>query len=116
MNQRRDHRPSSRPKLSRFVACIRSAIEVEEKYRFLAVWKITWVSHATTGDKPMRTILPLIIILGGLCSAVAQGNVIFVNGFAVFRTVADRRVYGPDCAPLVGTNYVAGLFYLPGAD
>ncbi len=64
----------------------------------------------------MRAILTLMIILAGLCSALAQGSVIFVNGFAVFPTVADRRVYGPDCAPLVGTNYVAGLFYLPGAD
>ncbi len=49
--------------------------------------------------------------------AVAQGTVDFRNGGVSFRgPPADRKVYFPDCTPLVGTNFVAGLYYLPGRD
>ncbi|MCI0748723.1 MAG: hypothetical protein L0Y58_25220 [Verrucomicrobia subdivision 3 bacterium] len=43
----------------------------------------------------------------------AQGTVTFVNS-GTFPTIADRLVYDIDGSPLVGTNYVAQLYY--GAD
>ena len=46
----------------------------------------------------------------------AQGTVTFQNGQVTFQTVADRRVYCSPVGALVGTNYVAALYYLPGAD
>ncbi len=68
----------------------------------------------------MKIVQVLIIIVGSAASVVAQGRVDFRNGGVTFSTVADRRVYGfnaaSGCGPLVGTNYVAGLFYVAGAN
>ncbi len=72
----------------------------------------------------MKTIQTLMIIVGGAVSVLGQGQVDFRNGGVTFPTVADRRVYlgpigssgGGGCGPLVGTNYVAALFYAPGAN
>ena len=66
----------------------------------------------------MQTILTMLIIVSGVVCAQGQGTVDFRNGGITFRTVADRRVYvGAGCSvPLVGTNYVAGLYYMAGAN
>ena len=68
----------------------------------------------------MNALQTFVIILVATASALGQGTVDFRNGGVSFPTVADRRVYGPvpggGCGPLVGTNYVAGLFYVPGAN
>jgi len=57
----------------------------------------------------------LVISLHTSLPAFAQGIVVFKNGGLTFKTRADRRVYvGGDW--LVGTNYVAALYYIPGAD
>ena len=48
-------------------------------------------------------------------SGWTQGTVDFRNGGITFPTDADRRVYGRN-GPLTGTTFVAGLWYLPGAD
>ena len=68
----------------------------------------------------MKRILTLMLMVGCAVSVLGQGVVDFRNGGVTFRTVADRRVYGfnaaTGCGPLVGTNYVAGLFYVAGAN
>jgi len=58
-----------------------------------------------------------LLLCGALSdSVVVAGYVDFRNGGITFRYPADRRVYFPDCTPLVGTNFVAALYYLPGID
>jgi len=47
---------------------------------------------------------------------LGQGLVDFRNGGVTFPTVADRKVYAGPNNPLTGVNFVAGLWYLPGAD
>ena len=61
------------------------------------------------------SLLPLLLAQTHL--GFGQSTVDFRNGGVTFVTDADRRIYG-FCEPngLVGTNYVAALFYLPGAD
>src|ERR1041385_7408141 len=53
-------------------------------------------------------------------SGWSQGTIDFRNGGVTFKTVADRFVYlGTVGAPanlLKGTNYVAGLYYMAGAN
>lgn len=66
-------------------------------------------------------VLSLSLLLLGTCSAVGQGLVFFRNGGITFPTVADRNVYlqESEYAPpvrLTGTNFVAGLWFLPGPD
>jgi len=60
----------------------------------------------------MRTLLRLFAMAGMVGSALAQGTVIFSN-LSHFATTADRLVRGPDGAPLVGTDFVAQLYYGP---
>jgi hypothetical protein len=66
----------------------------------------------------MKKLIPFLVLLAGVSSALAQGTVTFVNSGS-FPTVADRLVYlGADPAdrtqPAVGTNYMVQLYY--GAD
>jgi len=65
----------------------------------------------------LEPLLLLGILLTGVFSGFTQGLVDFRNGGITFATTADRKIYG-SCpfAPVVGTNYVAALFYLPGSD
>ena len=66
----------------------------------------------------MRTIVSLLVFAIGAVAALAQGQVDFRNGGVTFagQSGIDRRVYGPDGCPLVGTNWAAGLYYMAGAD
>ena len=63
---------------------------------------------------------PLLLGLAGLCHvASGQGEVDFRNTPGIFETPEDRLVYlcnGSNEEKLVGTNYAAALFYVPGAD
>src|SRR5262245_50488720 len=62
----------------------------------------------------IRNLLPAATIgLSALCGW-AQGLVDFRNSGPTFATTADRRVYFGGSL-LVGTNYVAGLWYVAGA-
>ena len=65
----------------------------------------------------MKTLLT-IALLPFAHSVWAQGEVDFRNGGITFPTVADRKVYLDYAGgvPLTGTNYVAGLWYVPGTD
>jgi hypothetical protein len=60
----------------------------------------------------MRIILALLILSAEFCLQ-AQGLVQFQNSIT-FDTPADRLVYDTPGVPLVGTNYVVGLWYVPG--
>jgi len=70
----------------------------------------------------MKALITLALLILATASSRAQGEVLFLNGQIIFATVADRFVYitgdpgGPPSAKLVGTNFVAGLYYMPGAD
>src|SRR5436190_21097905 len=68
----------------------------------------------------MKTQIALILALFSLSlPAFSQGNyVIFQNGSLTFPTIADRFVYRDFVGgeKLVGTNYVAGLWYVVGTD
>src|SRR6185503_15757614 len=76
-----------------------------------------------------KSLLALAMLLLTATSGQAQGTVQFRNGGVPFPTAANRYVYfgapGPgagdppgstDLNRLVGMNYVAGLWYVPGAD
>ncbi|MCI0748732.1 MAG: PEP-CTERM sorting domain-containing protein [Verrucomicrobia subdivision 3 bacterium] len=63
----------------------------------------------------MKKLIPFLMLMAaGISSALAQGTVTFVNS-GNFPTTADRLVYfdpGTGVAvPLVGTNFVAQLFF-----
>src|SRR5881396_2748052 len=60
----------------------------------------------------------LIALLSLAVSSWAQGVVDFRNGGVTFPTPADRFVYRDQVggSKLVGTNYVAGLWFVQGAD
>jgi len=62
----------------------------------------------------MRILLTYMALEIGV--AFGQGTVDFRNGGISFQYQVDRKVYFPDCTPLVGTSFVAGLYYLPGQD
>jgi hypothetical protein len=73
----------------------------------------------------MKAVCCLVFLLVPLPPLLAQfqldfpllpGAVDFRNTGVSFPTPADRRVYAPDHTPLVGTNYLAQLYYLPGAN
>jgi hypothetical protein len=62
-----------------------------------------------------KLLIALVLTATGL-SGWAQGTVDFRNS-ANFVTVADRKVYDVGgTVPLVGTNFLAQLYYLAGAD
>ena len=74
-----------------------------------------------TRGHPFRE-LGIALALAAVAAAIAsqaafgQGTVAFANS-GTFATTADRRVYDPvTCAPLVGTNWVAALYFGPEAD
>jgi hypothetical protein len=64
----------------------------------------------------MKTLLATALLITATLSAQAQSQVQFQNSVS-FVTVADRLVYAswPGLEPLVGTNWVVGLWYIPGA-
>jgi hypothetical protein len=70
----------------------------------------------------MKTLLALATFGLIAVSGWAQGTVDFRNGGITFPTPADRKVYYYKAIPgvngpgLVGTTWVAGLWYLAGAD
>ena len=64
----------------------------------------------------MKRYLLCLLLVMLVRSGFAEGMVDFRNGSVVFATTANRKIYLPGGIPLVGTNYVAALYYLPGAD
>lgn len=63
----------------------------------------------------MKKLIPFMVLLAGVTSALAQGVVNFNNN--VLAEPPDRTVYGPDMmTSLVGTNFVAQLLYGTTAD
>jgi hypothetical protein len=66
----------------------------------------------------MKRILTAAFLGVAVISGWAQGTIDFRNGGISFPTVADRFVYlgAIGGTKLAGTNYVAGLFYLAGAN
>lgn len=65
----------------------------------------------------MKPVAYLILLLLAVCSALGQGAVDFRNGAITFKNIAERRVFWcGQSVLLTGTNYVAALYYLPGAD
>jgi hypothetical protein len=66
----------------------------------------------------MKPALPLPALLLSASFACAQGTVVFQNGLVTFDTMADRLVYADYVGGtrLVGTNFAAGLWFVPGAD
>jgi hypothetical protein len=68
----------------------------------------------------MKRSLFLSWLVLGTWNSFGQGLVDFRNGGITFPTDADRRVYsfavGSFGVPLTGVNFVAGLWYLAGAD
>src|SRR5262245_56911171 len=69
---------------------------------------------------PMKptSILLWSLLLFSAASSQGQGTVQFQNGQISFATPADRFVYlgAVGGTKLTGTNYAAGLWYVPGAD
>src|SRR5262245_56204398 len=66
----------------------------------------------------IRNLLSAASIGLSALNGLAQGLVDFRNYGPTFATTADRRVYARHTlfeTPLVGTNYVAGLWYVAGA-
>src|SRR5262245_39147669 len=59
----------------------------------------------------IRNLLPAVAIGLSALNGWAQGRVDFRNNGPTFATVADRRVYAGG-APLVGTNFFGGLWYV----
>jgi hypothetical protein len=58
----------------------------------------------------MKKLIPLAVLLIGAAGAVAQ--TVDFNQNRTFATTADRRVYNQDgTTPLVGTDFVAQLYY-----
>jgi hypothetical protein len=64
----------------------------------------------------MEKLLALAMFVLTAVSGWAQGTVDFRNGGITFPTTADRKVYYRIGQGLVGTEWTAGLWYLPGAD
>ena len=66
----------------------------------------------------MKTHASLVILLLSLVCSWGDGLVEFRNGGVIFPTPADRCVYLDIVGgqKLVGTEYVAGLWYIPGSD
>lgn len=61
----------------------------------------------------MKKLIPFLVLLVGTVSTLAQvpdGKIDFANQ-RVYATVADRLVYGVDGSRLVGTNFIAQLWY-----
>ncbi len=72
----------------------------------------------------MKKALALLTLLAGISVGYSQGQVTFLNSATSFSTTAttaanghtDRLVYWTDnVTPLTGTNWVAQLYYAPGA-
>jgi hypothetical protein len=59
----------------------------------------------------MKTIISSLILFGTALVVAAQGVTVDFSNTQLFPTPADRLVYDVHCNPLVGTNYVAQLFY-----
>ena len=58
----------------------------------------------------MKKLIPLAVLLAGATGVFAQ--TVDFNNTRTFTTTADRRVYGIDrVTPLVGTDYMAQLYY-----
>jgi hypothetical protein len=66
----------------------------------------------------MKTPITLALFASSLALGWGQGQVDFRNQGITFRTLADRAVYLNYSAgiKLTGTNYVAGLWFVPGID
>jgi hypothetical protein len=65
----------------------------------------------------MKKLFAAAILALSVSSGWAQGTILFQNTGVTFLTTHDKRVYNVDgVTPLAGTNYVAALFYLPGAN
>lgn len=67
----------------------------------------------------MKKLIAVAILALTAASGWAQGTVDFRNGGITFPTTADRKVYPGfvgNGAGLTGTTWVAGLWYLAGAD
>jgi hypothetical protein len=65
----------------------------------------------------MKTALYTALLLVAGTSGWGQGTVQFQNGQITFATAADRLIYGGySGSRLTGTNWAAGLYYLPGSD
>jgi hypothetical protein len=57
----------------------------------------------------MKKLIPFLVLMVGVSGALAQGVVNFNNN--VLAEPPDRTVYGVDGSALVGTNFVAQLYY-----
>lgn len=65
----------------------------------------------------MKKLFAVAILALSATSGWTQGTILFQNTGVTFLTTHDKRVYDVDgTTALRGTNYVAGLFYLPGAN
>jgi hypothetical protein len=65
----------------------------------------------------MKKLFAAAILALSVSSGWAQGTILFQNTGVTFLTTHDKRVYDVDgTTALRGTNYVAALFYLPGAN
>jgi len=69
----------------------------------------------------MKTLIAIALSILATASSRGQGEVVFLNGRITFAIAADRCVYfttgdpgGPPEGKLVGTNFVAALYYIPG--
>jgi hypothetical protein len=64
----------------------------------------------------MKMYALLLVTFGLALTALSQGTVDFRNGGITFPTVADRLIYfdRPGGTKVVGTNYGAALWYVPG--
>lgn len=57
----------------------------------------------------MKRLIPLAVLLAGIAGASAQ--TVDFNNFRTYATVADRDVYNIDGSALVGTQFMAQLYY-----
>lgn len=62
----------------------------------------------------MKKLIPFVVLLVGVTGALAQGVVNFNNN--VLAEPPDRTVYNADGTALVGTNFIAQLYYGTSAD
>lgn len=89
------------------LACLRAAFEL------VRLEGHPLSSHSCCMKGPLSFLAFLVL---GTWTAFGQGLVDFRNEGLPFPTVADRKVYAGPNNPLTGVNFVAGLWYLPGAD
>jgi hypothetical protein len=100
--------PGSSNRILRLSSSSSSRERIGRRGKRIEVWASGFIVTGK-GSRPMKRLCALFCFSGVMTGVVAQ-TVDFAND-RMFATEADRKVYFADGTPVVGTNFVAQLYY-----